>query len=76
MTADHADGDESHADDDHGHGHADRPDYDPTTPEAPARDPPLRSTAPQSEFTMSQVGVGVAVALVGLVVVFGLPLAL
>lgn len=35
-----------------------------------------RTTAPQSEYTTSQVGLGFAVALVGLVVVFGLPLAL
>jgi hypothetical protein len=35
-----------------------------------------RTTAPQSEYTASQVGLGVAVALVGLVVTFGIPLAL
>jgi hypothetical protein len=35
-----------------------------------------RTTAPQSEYTAQQVGTGFAVALVGLVVVFGVPLAL
>jgi hypothetical protein len=35
-----------------------------------------RTTAPQSEYTASQVGLGFAVALVGLVVTFGIPLAL
>jgi hypothetical protein len=59
--------------DDHGE---DRPDYDPDAPTPPEREPPLRSTAPQSEFTMGQVGVGFLVTLVGLLVVFGLPLVL
>jgi hypothetical protein len=54
----------------------DRADYDPSAPTPPAREPPLRSTAPQSGFTMGQVGIGFAVLLVGLVVVFGLPLVL
>ena len=35
-----------------------------------------RTTAPQSEYTPQQVGIGFAVALVGLFVVFGVPLAL
>lgn len=35
-----------------------------------------RTTAPQSEFTTRDVGVGFAVLLAGLVVVFGLPLLL
>lgn len=61
--------------DDHAHGGA-RPDYDPENVELPSRAPPLRSTAPQSEFTMGQVGTGIVVLLVGLVVVFGLPLVL
>jgi len=54
----------------------DRPAYDPDAPTAPEREPPLRSTAPQSGFTMGQVGVGALVTLVGLVVTFGLPLVL
>jgi hypothetical protein len=52
----------------------DRPEYDPDSPAAPLREPPLRSTAPQSEFTTGQVGIGFAVLLVGLAVTFGLPL--
>lgn len=35
-----------------------------------------RSTAPQSEYTNSDVGRGLVVLLVGLVIVFGLPLLL
>ena len=58
------------------HGHEDRPDYDPANKELPAGEPPLRSTAPQSEYTSRDVGVGVAVMLVGVVVAFALPLAL
>ncbi|WP_436911888.1 DUF7550 family protein [Halosimplex marinum] len=58
------------------HGHEDRPDYDPADKDLPAREPPLRSTAPQSDYTGRDVGVGVAVTLVGLVVTFVLPLAL
>ena len=51
----------------------DRPDYDPAEPTPPARQPPLRSTAPQDAFTMGQVGIGFVVLLVGLLVVFGIP---
>jgi hypothetical protein len=58
------------------HGHEDRPDYDPANKELPAGEPPLRSTAPQSEYTSRDVGVGVAVMLVGVVIAFALPLAL
>ena len=59
--------------DDHDHGHdEDRPDYDPEHVELPEREPPLRETAPQSDFTMGQVARGGAVALVGLLLVFGL----
>jgi len=54
----------------------DRPEYDPESPAAPLREPPLRSTAPQSEFTTGQVGIGIVVLLVGLAVTFGLPLVL
>ena len=48
--------------------------YDPSAPTPPAEDPPLRSTAPQSEYTMGQVGFGVLVLLVGVALTFGLPL--
>lgn len=54
----------------------DRPEYDPTNPSLPERAPPLRSTAPQSGFTMGQVGVGFVVLVVGLALTFGLPLLL
>ena len=47
--------------------------YDPTSPTPPARVPPRRSTAPQSEFTSGQVGFGFLILAVGLVVTFGLP---
>jgi hypothetical protein len=58
------------------HHDEERPEYDPTSPAPPDKEPPLRSTAPQGAYTMGQVGVGIVVLLVGLVVVFGLPLAL
>jgi hypothetical protein len=48
--------------------------YDPESPTPPVREPPRRSTAPQSTYTMGQVGFGVGVFLVGLVITFGLPL--
>lgn len=54
----------------------DRPDYDPSDPTPPAEEPPLRSTAPQSEFTGRQALVGTAVLVVGLLVTFALPLVL
>ncbi len=50
--------------------------YDPSSPTPPARTPPLRSTAPQSEYTTGQVAVGFVVLLLGLAIVFGLPIAL
>jgi hypothetical protein len=50
--------------------------YDPSSPTAPARTPPLRSTAPQSEYTMGQVAFGFVVLLLGLAIVFGLPVAM
>ena len=50
--------------------------YDPERPVPPAREPPRRRTAPQSEFTMGQVGVGFVVLVVGAIVTFGLPLLL
>jgi hypothetical protein len=58
------------------HHDEERPEYDPQSPAPPDKEPPLRSTAPQSEYTMGQVGFGLVVLLVGLVIVFGLPLAL
>lgn len=50
--------------------------YDPQRPAPPAREPPRRSTAPQSEYTMGQVGFGLLVLLAGTVVTIGLPLLL
>jgi hypothetical protein len=38
--------------------------------------PPERSTAPQSDYTMSDVGTGIVVMLVGVAITFGLPLLL
>ncbi len=61
--------------DEHGHGET-RPAYDPTDKELPERAPPLRTTAPQSDYTMRDVGVGVGILAVGLVLTFGLALAL
>ncbi|WP_123533495.1 DUF7550 family protein [Halosimplex salinum] len=64
------------SDDHDDHGHEERPDYDPTRKELPSGEPPLRSTAPQSEYTTRDVGVGFAVMLVGVAIAFALPLAL
>jgi hypothetical protein len=50
--------------------------YDPTSPNVPERRPPLRTTAPQSDFTGSQVAFGAVVLAIGLVVTFGLPILL
>jgi len=50
--------------------------YDPSDPEPPAREPPRRSTAPQSPYTSGQVGFGIAVLLVGLAIIVGFTLAL
>ncbi|PSQ63383.1 MAG: hypothetical protein BRD21_02795 [Halobacteriales archaeon SW_8_66_22] len=52
----------------------DRPEYDPSEPAPPTEAPPLRSTAPQSEFTTGHVAVGFLIMLVGLAITFGLPL--
>ncbi|PSP91878.1 hypothetical protein BRC78_03800 [Halobacteriales archaeon QH_8_68_33] len=73
MADDHDDGHGDH--DGHGHGE-DRPAYDPSAKDLPERAPPLRSTAPQSDYTMRDVGVGFAVLAVGLVLTFGLALGL
>lgn len=50
--------------------------YDPTDPRPPERASPVRETAPQSEFTGSQVAIGVVVLVVGLTITAGLPLLL
>lgn len=78
--ADHADhGHDGHDDGehgDHGHGHEPLPAYDPSAKNLPSREPPLRSTAPQSDYTTRDTAVGFAVMVVGVAVAFGLPLAL
>jgi hypothetical protein len=51
--------------DDHEHGHEDHHDHEEG-----------RSTAPQSEYTMADVRTGLVVALVGLILVLGVPVAL
>jgi len=67
MTDDHDDG----------HGHDEnRPEYDPDNVALPEREPPLRETAPQSDFTTGQVARGAIIAAVGLFLTFGLALAL
>jgi hypothetical protein len=58
------------------HHHDAHPDYDPGSPIPPEREPPRRSTAPQSDYTMGQVIFGYAVLLVGLVLTFALPVVL
>ena len=50
--------------------------YDPQSPTPPAREPPRRNTAPQSEYTMGQVGFGIVVLAIGLAVTFALPILL
>ena len=55
-----AHGGHGHGEDGHGHGEADAE----------------RVTSPMQPFTTAQVGVGAAVAVVGLLVTFGLPLLL
>jgi len=35
-----------------------------------------RSTAPQSDYTIREVGIGIGIMAVGVVITFGLPLAL
>lgn len=49
-------------------------DHEPEDNDFP--DPPERSTAPQSDYTMSNVGTGFIVLLVGVALTFGLPLLL
>lgn len=50
--------------------HEEEPDVEPAIPAGE------RSTAPQSEFTMRDVGTGIVVLAVGLVLTFGLALAI
>lgn len=52
----------------------DRPEYDPETPTPPEREPPYRSTAPQSGYTARQVLFGFVVLILGVAVTMGLPL--
>lgn len=54
----------------------DRGSYDPSNKDLPSREPPLRTTAPQSEYTSRDVGVGVVVFLVGAALTFGLAMVL
>lgn len=65
-------------DDEHheGEGEAEPQEWDPASPTPPSRQPPLRSTAPQSEYTTGQVGVGLLVLLIGVALAVGLPLVL
>jgi hypothetical protein len=58
--------DEDHADEEIHESHLDDPHATPAT---------ARSTAPQSDFSTSQVGIGFAILVVGLIVAFGIPLA-
>jgi hypothetical protein len=59
--SDHTSGDHDHGHGDHGHGdHGD--------------EGAERVTSPMQSFTTGQVGLGTAVAVVGLLVVFGVPL--
>jgi len=51
------------------HHEVEEPDVQPALPRTE------RSTAPQSEFTMRQVGTGIVVLAVGLVLTFGVALA-
>jgi len=58
------------------HHDEDRPDYNPHAVDLPSKAPPLRETAPQSAFTMGQVSTGAGIAAVGLLLTFGIALAL
>lgn len=62
----------SDTDHEHGHDEEERQPYEPENPQLPSMEPPLRSTAPQSGFTMGQVTRGIGVLLVGLALTFGL----
>lgn len=54
--------------------HADETEHDES--EEPQREWEERRTAPQSDYSLGQVGLGAVVALVGLLVTFGVPLLL
>ncbi len=58
------------------HHEEERPEYEPESPTPPEQEPPLRSTAPQSDYTTGQVGIGFAVLFAGLALTFGLALLL
>ena len=49
----------------------DASEYDPTNPTPPEREPPVRSTAPQSDYTNRHVAIGVLILAVALVVIIG-----
>jgi len=66
---------DEHEDAAHGHDE-ERPEYDPHKIELPSREPPLRKTAPQSDFAMTHVFRGALVLIVGLVLTFGLGIVL
>lgn len=66
----------SDTDHEHGHDEEERPEYDPENPQLPSREPPLRTTAPQNDFTFGQVTTGFVVLAVGLLLTFGLAVAL
>lgn len=57
---------DDHAHDDHDHGDHDHGDHESGEDE--------RVTSPMQSFSTSQVGIGLVILVVGLVVVFGLPL--
>lgn len=67
--------DHSHDEGHDGHGE-DRPEFDPHKIDLPSREPPLRSTAPQSDFASTHVVRGALVLGVGLALTFGLALVL
>lgn len=69
---DHESDDSEHAE---GHAGAERA-YDPHKIEVPSRQPPLRSTAPQSDFATTQVVRGAVVLVFGLALTFGLGIVL
>ena len=54
----------------------DASEYDPTNPTPPEREPPIRSTAPQSDYTNRQVGVGLLVLLAAALLIIGATLTL
>ena len=52
------------------------PEHDSEHPASPAREPSHRTTAPQSEFTPRQAGIGFLVLFAGVAVIVGLALGL